>query len=133
MHNVLAWKLLADRAHFTYLLYAYNTLGREIIIIIISIFQKETEAQRGPMLYSRSPVRVGQVMKKFPGSQTLLGSPAFGPRQNCDTCLAHKLPSGAPPGKEVPGERCLATSTWPVPLQVGRWRGWSLSTHHGPN
>lgn len=100
MHNVLAWKLLADKAHFTYLLYAYNTLGREIIIII-SIFQKEVEAQRGPMLYSRSPVREGQVMKKFPGSQTLLGSPAFGPRQNCDT--SSQTPKRCTPWEGGPG------------------------------
>lgn len=38
-------------------------------------------------------------MKKFPSSQTQLGLPAFGPRQNCDTCLLHKVLSSAVNGR----------------------------------
>lgn len=82
------------------------------------------------MLYSRSPISEGQVMYKSPGSQTLLGSPAFGPRQVADTCLAHKVPSSASQGKEVQGWKVsghlnLASPTSP-------WEVEALITAHPP-
>lgn len=47
-------------------------------------------------------------MKKSSGSHTHLGFPAWGPRQDRDTCLPHKVPGSAAHGKEeIQAEGCL--------------------------